>query len=169
MSVILLLERYRADRFTSPESGSVLAISLFDSSRYCSLVRLASGVMSLILLLARSSDWRLVRSFSGVRSVMLFRVSLRRARFLHFSKPDRFVMFLVDATRTKTFFRSSSERVVFGSLMASLTAASRFLSSKGPAATEPCSASHPPSKATNTGTMRKRLMPRLLEEHASDA
>ena len=62
-------------------------------------LRLARGLMSLIALSARSSDWRLVRSLSGFKSLILFLVSLISARFLHFSRPVRSLMSLPGASR----------------------------------------------------------------------
>ena len=55
--------------------------------------------MSLISFSARSSDWRLARSLSGFKSVILFLVSLIRARFLHFSRPVRSLISLPGASR----------------------------------------------------------------------
>ena len=54
---------------------------------YCKALSPARGLMSLISFWARSSDCRLARSLRGFKSLILFLVSLIRARFLHFSRP----------------------------------------------------------------------------------
>ena len=91
--------------------------------------------MSLMALSARSSDWRLVRSLSGFRSLILFLLSLINARFLHFSRPVRSLMSLPGASRMYTFCSFSSVSSTLGScLSTSRMAASRFLSGKGEAA-----------------------------------